>query len=185
MNDLNLLYASINPKFIKRTSKLFKQLVTFNPAEVYARINIEKFKRRQKLDIKELFPNTTTGYCACGCGMKLLGRQSRWASRKCSDFPRHVQLILCGDSQLIKKIMMCYLPYECCKCHCKNYIISTAKSKVDGIQVDHVIAVKNGGGGCWLGNYQFICHTCHAKKTVIDNQIRSMQSAMPVSIAFD
>lgn len=38
----------------------------------------------------------------------------------------------------------------------------------DNIDIDHIVPVKLGGGGCWLSNYQPLCKPCHKTKTVAD-----------------
>ncbi len=87
-------------------------------------------------------------------------------------FPLGVFYIIRGDLSYINGLMRYFLPHCCCICHCKPYLIE--KNLSDGIQVDHILAVANGGGGAWLGNYRFICHRCHGKKTREDNLIRKI-----------
>lgn len=36
------------------------------------------------------------------------------------------------------------------------------------VKLDHIVPVKFGGGGCWLNNYQLLCHNCHVQKTNLD-----------------
>lgn len=67
-----------------------------------------------------------------------------------------------------------YLTYECAECGKTEYIIKKTaigfrgieyvNFSAAGIQVDHMLPVKDGGSGCWLGNYQFLFHKCNTAK---------------------
>jgi len=165
-----MIYKNISPLLPEKTPEHIKRIILFDPSDVYSRITIKKFSRHQSIPMEKLFPTITPGVCCCGCEVKLTGRQTRWASKKCTSFALGVFYILRGDTSYIFSLMSYYTDIKCCRCGCENY--SVGKSGSSGIQVDHILAVKNGGGGGWLGNYRFICHKCHSEKTKMDNNQR-------------
>lgn len=138
----------------------YQQRVLFlNPAEIYARINIQPYKRRQtpqNIGMQFMFPKQAEKICSCGCGQKLEGKRSRWATDECASFAVDVYHIIYGHLDTIKFYLK---EYHGRKCKC---------GKVRKMKVDHIIPVKHGGGGCWLSNYQFLCHACHVEKTNTD-----------------
>jgi 5-methylcytosine-specific restriction endonuclease McrA len=165
-----MIYEKIQPDFFDGVSELRKRIILFDPTPIYARIAFDKFKRMQSFGMKQLFPQIHPAYCACGCGKILNGRQTRWASESCQKLPLGILYILNGNLDYINGLMQAYLPHRCAHCDCENY--SMPKNWASGIQVDHILAVQNGGSGAWLGNYQFLCHRCHAIKTRQDNLIK-------------
>jgi 5-methylcytosine-specific restriction endonuclease McrA len=68
-------------------------------------------------------------------------------------FAADVYRIIYGQPDTIKLYLKKYHGYKC-KC-----------GRVRKMKADHIIPVKHGGGGCWLSNYQFLCHACHVHKT--------------------
>lgn len=178
-----MIYDKITPTISEDASELIRKVILFDPAEIYSRLTIKPFKRHQSIAIDYIFPSPKDGTCACGCGTKLKGRQTRWSSEKCQKFPVYILKILIGDLQLIRGIMQYFHPYECCECHCEPYVIES--NFASGIQVDHIVSIKDGGGGCWLGNYRFICHKCHSKKTAKDHHTRKQQKQKQHAIPFE
>jgi len=172
------LYGKIEPEFLVNVSENTKRVILFDPAEIYSRITFDKFKRKQSFGIGTLFPNEK-GICACGCGEKLTGRQTRWKSEECQKVPLGVLYILNGELDYIGRLMQTYKPHRCVSCDCEDYLIETytlncygnkvVNYSASGLQVDHIVAIQNGGSGGWLGNYQFLCHRCHSVKTKRDN----------------
>lgn len=173
------LYGKIEPELVD-VEKYTSAIILFDPTEIYSRLIFDKFKRRQSFGTADIAPTITKGICACGCGNKLTGRQTRWYSEECQKIPLGVLHILNGDLEYINRLMQCYLPHRCIMCNCENYLIEKSEYsdwhkrdivsyQASGIQVDHILAIQNGGSGGWLGNYQFLCHRCHSIKTKQDN----------------
>ena len=159
-------------KEYKGISDLEKRVLLFDPSEIYASKHFDKwvkpFKRRNNVSISLAFPSREDKTCSCGCGEKLTGRRTRWATDECRKFAYTVAAIIAGDNDIIRKYLRLYLGYwACCSCGAtdiwkeqKNGLI------VDCIHVDHIVPVKKGGGGCWLSNYQLLCEDpCHKEKT--------------------
>lgn len=175
------IFGAINPELSLYTGNVGERVILFDPSGVYSRISINKYERYQSgLSLCDMFP-ALDGICACGCKKELSGRRKKWATDDCSSFAFGVFSIIRGGTDYVRRLMQGYLEYKCCKCGCENYIIEAPNSIFSGLQVDHILAVQNGGGGCWLGNYQFICHRCHSVKTTGDNQIRNKPKQLPLS----
>jgi 5-methylcytosine-specific restriction endonuclease McrA len=143
-----LVVKNVGKRALHHTRVLF-----FDPTEVYERIVIDKYKRTQKILVSEMFP-VRGKKCRCGCSKPLKGRRTAWASNECSSFARDVQAIITGHSATIKKYLMIYYGWECKVCRVAS-----------NIKMDHIVGVKHGGGGCWLSNFQLLCHIHHVVKT--------------------
>ncbi len=134
------------------------RIIFFDPAQVYERIgdSIDHYKRTQKnLNLNVLFPKITDKVCRCGCGKPC---KYEWANTNCSSFAYNVYLIIAYGSTQSRKFIETYYGSECVKCG--DY----------GCDIDHVIPVKHGGGGCWLSNFVPLCKKCHKDKTKKDFQ---------------
>lgn len=140
-------------KNLGKRKEWIKRVILYDVREIIGRVNIDHSKRIQKLPMLSLFPKVD-GLCRCGCGVKLEGRRTSWASEDCNTFATHVREILCGYTRSISYFLSRYYNYECCKC----------SDQLD-LKIDHIIPVKHNGGGCWLSNYQYLCHSCHVGKT--------------------
>jgi hypothetical protein len=119
--------------------------------------SIDPFKRIQKsrdFPLEVLFPIKNDGFCDCGCGEKLSGRQSRWRKGH-SDMAVLFWRVMKGDSKAIR-----YLLQERDGGKCKGCGRIT-----EDWDADHIIEVVNGGGGCDLSNFQTLCKRCHKDKT--------------------
>lgn len=117
------------------------------------------------LKLNDIFPSID-GYCSCGCGKKLIGKQKRWASTNCNDKAYKIFSILKGNTGTIRKELFkrdggfCHL----CGVFDENW------------EADHIHPVFLGGGGCDLDNYQTLCPDCHKEKT--KNQALSHRKAI-------
>ena len=168
------LYGKIEPKLNETVNENKRKIILFDPSKIITRAKFDKFSRVQSVSIKQLFPNLSPGICACGCGKLLFGRQTRWFSEECQKIPVGIYRILKGDLGYIKSLMLEYLPYCCAECGKEDYLIEKKGTywngqeyisySAAGIQVDHILPVKYVGSGCWLGNYQFLCHKCNTAK---------------------
>lgn len=124
------------------------------------------YNRYQKgLKVKDLYPGSGT-HCACGCGNKLTGKQTKWASKECNDRTYLKVAILKGNNSIIRKELFNRDQGFCHNCGVYD----------ENWQADHIKPVANGGGGCDLNNYQTLCMYCHKEKT--KNQIVSHRKAI-------
>lgn len=130
------------------------RVLFFDPTTLYKRVTVDPLKRTQSIGMEIFFPPNKSKKCRCGCNKALTGRRTAWASTDCSRFAGDIQAIINGHTPTIKKYLMMYHGWSCVKCG----VFST-------IKMDHIIGVKHGGGGCWLSNFQLLCHTCHVAKT--------------------
>ena len=151
-------------------SKHQKRILDFNPKEIYDKIQIDKYSRVQSISITKMFPKQENKICSCGCGQKLEGRRSVWATDSCMRFAQSVWGIINGHSETISFYLRKMFPqWACCKCGLTDsYKEFKNGLNVNEIHKDHIVAVVNGGGGCWLDNYQLLCKECHKEKTKID-----------------
>lgn len=149
------------PNFNK-LNKNIQRLALFDPRGAYDRIDkanaINPFKRYNTVNMLLIFPNRNDGYCSCGCGRKLTGRQTRWASKECQTLPTNVQAVMSGHSHLTSLLRRIFGD-NCAVCGISEY--DSHKTH----ELDHKYPVKFGGGGGWLGNYEFKCPKCHREKT--------------------
>ena len=132
-----------------------KRVLFLDPAEIYSRIHINPYQRLQThLTFPEMFPVRADKACACGCGAQISGRRRRWASADCTRFATTVWAIIDGQAGAIITFVKKYYGPKCSVCGTRQ-----------ALKADHIIPVKHGGGGCWLSNFQLLCHSCHVAKT--------------------
>lgn len=142
------------PHLIRR----FERVLFFDPAPVYARVGhlIDPFKRHAGLSMEQVFPKLE-GQCACGCDKPPKsgeGWQRKWATDECQEFASDVLSIINNYFGKPAKYITRYAGEVCSECtntHC--------------LELDHIVGVKQGGGGCWLSNYRWLCKDCHTDKT--------------------
>lgn len=134
-----------------------KRLFECDPSVFYERIEkngkFDIYSRQYTVPMIVLFPKTD-GVCACGCGEKLTGRRTRWASKNCENFAIAVFSIIAGYSNKLRDYRAMIAGFKCETC-----------SSTESIELDHIHPVKFGGGGGWLSNYIFRCKKCHVDKT--------------------
>lgn len=147
-----------------------QRILELDPKPIYDRINIDIYSRFQSISMSCLFPIRNDGLCACGCESKLTGRRKRWANDSCYYFAQSVFGIINGHSEIISSYLRKIYPdWACCKCGLtESYKEFKNGLCVSSIHKDHILAVVNGGGGCWLDNYQLLCSDCHKEKTKTD-----------------
>ena len=118
--------------------------------------SVVKYNQRYQKGLKmhNLFPSIE-GKCACGCGSKLEGKQTRWASHECNDRAYQLFAILKGNTGAIRKIIFERDEGFCHSCGAFD----------DKWEVDHIIEIREGGGACGLENLQTLCPDCHNQKT--------------------
>ncbi len=144
-----------------------RRVLLFDPTEVYNHIETVPFKKYQNgLVMATTFPEKKDGLCDCGCGKLITGRRRRWASDDCQNFAYLVYLVITGDWSTIDKLLEDYYGEKRCRmCGAENETIYDKDHSGDNfVKVDYIISVKEGGGGSWLNNYQFICNDCRAAK---------------------
>jgi 5-methylcytosine-specific restriction endonuclease McrA len=147
--------------------QVIERVMFFDPTELYSRIShlIDPNKRHQSIQMEQMFPKLE-GICACGCGEKPQGSkegeeriwQRKWFNNECNDFASNVLSIINNYYEVGKKYITWYHGNKkCIKC-----------SNISFLELDHIIPVKHGGGGCWLSNYEWKCKECHVDKTNSD-----------------
>lgn len=140
---------------------IVKRVFFFDPTPLYERINeankLNPYQRQCTVSMTFLFQNNDNK-CACGCGVELIGRRKRWASKECSDFSYNVFAIISGYTNTLRAFRSAYIGgYRCEVCN--------EPEIYEPVELDHIYPVKFGGGGGWLSNYQFKCKKCHREKT--------------------
>src|SRR4051812_11419025 len=91
------------------------RVMFLDPAEIYQRINVQPFKRRQlpqSIGMQVMFPKHA-GICSCGCGQKLQGRRTRWATDECASFATDVYYIIYGRTEVIRFYLKHYYGRKC------------------------------------------------------------------------
>lgn len=138
-----------------------RRVLLFDPSEVFNRIETNPFKKYQGLVIGMAFPEKKDGLCDCGCGKLITKPRRRWATNDCQYFALTVYLIITGDWGVINGLIELY--YGVKKCRTCGIECETINHD-NTVKVDYIIPVKEGGGGCWLNNYELICNDCRAEK---------------------
>lgn len=163
--------AHINTESRKQVWENNIRLLFFNPKPIYNRIGylINTTERIQsKLSLELLFPKRTDKICRCGCGRPC---KRSWHSEQCSDFAFGVYSIICYGTSRVQPLMNLYHGRECQMCKDNWWE-----------DIDHIIPVKHGGGGCWLSNYMPLCKQCHKDKTKKDFNWKEYKPTNPTSL---
>lgn len=155
--------------------------------------------------MRVMFP-TQKGVCACGCGKKLSGRRTRWASNECAHQAMRLYDIRCGRADAVRKALMqrdagmcsgcgviCELQYEqpgeirkwlrqgvwglCALPRAGTLGRGMRYVTVVPWEAHHVVPVSEGGGGCDLDGYVILCRACHGKET---GKLRKRLNGTPV-----
>ena len=165
MSDDNKILWSKLPDKELECDDWEKRVLMFDPSNAPKLFDVRPYHRQQPVSVYDLFPKNGNK-CGCGCGKTLRGRQLRWASEECQNYAVSVRFIIAGQTPTIAKFLRIYYGWNCSKCGCENKGHDMGYNGiVSWIKIDHIIPVKNGGGACWLSNYQLLCHDCHVGKT--------------------
>src|SRR6478672_2638240 len=146
------------------------RVLNFNPVKVYERIDgkIDHHKRTQSVSVMKMFPTEIAGVCPCGCLQVITDKRRRYATEDCALFTNAVWAIINNWSGAVGRWLRRYHGgWTCQDCGCEDegHVFKNSGIIVSNIKIDHIVSVKYGGGGCWLANYQLLCHQCHVKKT--------------------
>jgi len=152
---INPIIVALPFKKTRIKTEWHKRVLFLDPSEIYNRQTIKPYQRVQThLTFPEMFPARADATCACGCGAEISGRRRRWASSDCTKFATTVWAIIDGQTGAISTFVKKYYGAKCSVCGSRKEL-----------KADHIIPVKHGGGGCWLSNFQLLCHSCHVAKT--------------------
>ncbi len=141
----------------------FERVLFFDPTEIYDRIHskIDPYKRHAGLQINDLFPlqEKEDGKCRCGCNVVpkeyMNGKYHMWATHTCQSVASDILSIINNYFQRPAKYITLYYGKQCSECGNAEH----------GRELDHIVGVKQGGGGGWLSNYRWLCVKCHRNKT--------------------
>lgn len=146
----------------KAMLKRIERVLFFNPAKIYKRLGdkIDPYKRHAGIQMEQMFPKLE-GKCACGCGKvppSGEGWQRKWANEDCNYVANNVLSIINNYFGKPAFFVSFYSGKKCSEEGCNN-------TSVYDLELDHIVGVKQGGGGCWLSNYRWLCKQCHVAKT--------------------
>ena len=100
-------------------------------------VKVDPYKRVQNhLRMTDLFPIRKDGFCACGCGKKLTGRRTRWASQECSSNALYEYWLAREEPEMLKNVIAPDQRYELLK-HALGNIEKQAaaiRMEIQGIQ---------------------------------------------------
>lgn len=98
----------------------YNKVAFFDPTELYERIesHIDPFKRNASIGMQIVWPNENK-ICACGCGTKLTGRQTRWASGH-DGVAVSIYNIIYGQTSVIYYYLKNYYGDKCSCCGRSN-----------------------------------------------------------------
>ena len=154
-----------------------ERVLFFDPTEVYKRVEhlIDPYKRHVGISMEEMFPKID-GKCACGCEEKPPSGedwQRKWATDSCQSFTGDVLSIINNYFGKPAKYVTLYYGKICSSENCEETYY---------LELDHIIGVKQGGGGCWLSNYRWLCKSCHNNKTNKDFKWKEYKPTNQISM---
>jgi len=108
--------------------------------------------------------------CPCGCGNELKmndrGQIERFAHYTCPDMFYRVSEMITNQGEGLRKFLADLRGCRCEQCQQSQQYISA-------LEVDHIVEVNEGGGMCWIDNYQLLCADCHKDKTKVYAGVRA------------
>jgi 5-methylcytosine-specific restriction endonuclease McrA len=134
---------------IEYTKEKYAELLSMGVIEPYSRI-------QKKVKASHFQYKVVDNKCACGCGVELTGRRTKWASKECSGSLSKAFYIAKGYMSDIRDELRKTQGQKCKLCN------------NDWVDADHIIPVCKGGGGMGMWNYQGLCKGCHKAKTKVD-----------------
>ena len=142
-------------KELTKASPYQRRVLLLDPTSIYESIQfkLNPYERYNYIHFFDLFPENGK-ICACGCGLEITGRRKRWATNDCQKFAIAVWEVLSGRPVFTRFLLNIYNGGQICR--------SCGKL---GTDLDHIIPIQKGGGGCWLSNFQMLCNDCHKEKT--------------------
>lgn len=153
-------------------NKRFHRILSTDPTLFYQMADefLSPFKRNNWILREHIFPPVESGLCRCGCGQKVTGRRKSWATEECTIYINQVIAILIGKSDFIRRLIEALYGQKCCKCYATWKTLSRPNENDwrTILGLDHILPVHQGGGGCWLSNYQLLCFVCHKEKGKLD-----------------
>jgi len=120
------------------------------------------FQRNHNTSMGVAFPVLENKMCGCGCGGKIVPPKRRWAGEHCGRLAYIVTGAI-GYPRQAYWLLAALMGHKCA--HCGVAARKYGEYDYKEFDVDHIIEVKAGGGGCWIDNLQLLCRKCHTKKT--------------------
>ena len=122
----------------------------------------DPFKRTfPSSQIHTLLNDKDSPLCECGCGKskRLNGSGTptgRFANQTCAEIVYTAAYYLGNPGPQVTEFLI-NVRGEKCE-HCEN-------TEGKYFELDHIVEVNEGGGMCWIDNFQILCPSCHKKKT--------------------
>ena len=116
----------------------------------------EKYRWQRKVLNRDVYSLMVSrnGLCRCGCGNQTNSR-GMFSENGCTDPFYRVAEMIANQGEGLRRFLT---DLRGCKCE-------GCGKETRYLEVDHIIEVKNGGGICWIDNYQLLCEDCHKAKT--------------------
>lgn len=113
------------------------------------------------------------GLCGCGCNRPTKTNTGvtgpSYATAECKDSIWQVARMIANQDESLKIFLVGLRGDRCEQCGIEPHQSMDYKSNYYrggyGLEVDHIIEVVNGGGLCWIDNFQLLCQKCHKAKT--------------------
>lgn len=147
MSEKVNLYSPLPPKEVE-AAEYVKKLLSLDPYPIYERLGMKLniHSRYNYLSFNDMFPKGTIEQLGCS---SLVENQKLAIA---------IWEVIAGIPDKIKWYLRYYYGHSNC-----------AKCGNPGYDLDHIVPLAEGGGGCWLSNYQLLCTDCHAIKTAQEN----------------
>jgi len=97
------------------------------------------------------------GLCDCGCEQANIAGK-RFASSKCATVFYDVAEMIARQGKTLLLFLAKLRGPRCERCGHEPRILGS-------LEIDHILEVAEGGGMCWIDNYQLLCSNCHKAKT--------------------
>ena len=94
--------------------------------------------------------------CYCGCEKTRKGK-GKFASQECARIFYDTSNMIANQGELLYSFLVATRGNGCESC--------AVVPDFGRLEIDHIKEVAEGGGICWIDNYQLLCSSCHKAKT--------------------
>jgi 5-methylcytosine-specific restriction endonuclease McrA len=110
-----------------------------------------------------------THACGCGCGRITVRLKDHFVDQSCKDVVYRVSEMIANPGRRLTKFICEHVNHSTACQHCQQ------DQRVSELELDHILEVNEGGGMCWLENFQVLCRQCHKAKTASYAALRAQR----------
>jgi len=117
--------------------------------------------------------------CGCGCGRVTSRASDQFATSDCKEVVYRVSEMIANPGRRLTKFICEHVNDSTACQHCQQ------DQRVSELELDHILEVNEGGGMCWLENFQVLCRQCHRAKTASYAALRAQRRRESQQVSYE